>query len=71
MNSTNVVSGSRVVITDSDGTEHEVEALTEVQETGYSFPIIWVNRPLYDGGFEPVPWPADAVRLADDSESSA
>ncbi len=57
--------GTRVVITDAFGAEYEVEALSAVRP-GYVFPVVWVNRPLTAGGFEPVPWPAEAVRVASD-----
>ena len=62
-----VAPGVRVVIVDAAGAEHEVEALSGVEDKGHASPIVWVNRPLYAGGFEPMPWPADAVRVADDA----
>jgi hypothetical protein len=59
-----ITAGTKVVITDADGAEHEVEALSGVEHKGHAFPLVWVNRPLVSGEFEPTPWPADAVRLA-------
>lgn len=67
MTSTTIAPGTRVVITDADGAEHEVEALTGIERKGHAFPLVWVNRPLVSGGFEPTPWPADAVRVATDA----
>ena len=52
----------RVVITDADGVDHEVEALSTVETKGHLFPLVWVNRPLVSGEFEPIPWPANHVR---------
>lgn len=52
---------SMVIITDAYGHEHEVEALSGV-ERGRDMLIVWVNTPLKRGGYEPTPWPADAVR---------
>lgn len=62
MEAISIQAGSRVIITDADGNEHEVEALSGVERKGHAFPLVWVNRPLTSGGFEPMPWPADAVR---------
>lgn len=59
-----ITSGTRVTITDADGSEWETDALSGVEQGGHAFPIVWVNRPLFDGSFDPAPWPADAVRAA-------
>lgn len=59
-----IKAGVSVVITDAEGDEYKVEALSGVETTRHLFPIVWVNRPLRDGGFEPTPWPAESVRLA-------
>ncbi len=67
MSTTLIQPGVRVVITDADGIDHEVEALSAVEQKGHAFPLVWVNRPLGSGGFEPMPWPADAVRVASDA----
>lgn len=56
--------GTTVIVTDAHGREHEVEALSGV-EKGHSFPVVWIARPLADGGTDHVPWPADAVRRHD------
>lgn len=56
--------GSRVVITDAEGHQIETLALSGVESAGHSFPVIWVERPLRDGGKDSVPWPAEAVRPA-------
>lgn len=61
---TSIAAGMRVIITDADGAEHEVEALSGIEQKGHAFPLVWVNRPLVSGEFEPTPWPADAVRAA-------
>jgi hypothetical protein len=66
MSTRTIQPGARVVITDAEGNEHEVEALSEIEQKGHAFPLVWVNRPLTSGGFEPIPWPADAVRVASD-----
>ncbi|HVA07221.1 MAG TPA: hypothetical protein VNG12_10825 [Acidimicrobiales bacterium] len=58
--------GDRVIITDAEGAEYEVEALSGVEKKGYAFPLVWVNRPMGAGGFDPTPWPAEAVRAATD-----
>jgi len=50
-----------VVVTDAEGDEYRVEALTGIEQ-GHKFPIVWVNRPLFQGGFDPMPWPAESVR---------
>ncbi len=65
MTTTTIAPGTRVIITDADGAEHEVEALSAVEQKGHAFPLVWVNRPLKSGDFEPTPWPAESVRLAD------
>ena len=64
-----ITAGTAVMITDASGEQHETEALSGVEATGHSFPVVWVNRPLYVGGFEPMPWPADSVELIDRSAS--
>jgi hypothetical protein len=66
MKTTTIEPGVRVVITDAGGDEHVVEALSGIVQKGHSFPIVWVNRPLASGDFEPMPWPAEAVRVATD-----
>jgi hypothetical protein len=64
METATIRAGVRVIITDADGVEHEVEALSAIEQKGHAFPIVWVNRPLISGDFEPMPWPAEAVRVA-------
>lgn len=66
MSTTTIQEGMRVIATDAAGVDHEVEALSGVQHKGYGFPVVWVNRPLRSGEFEPVPWPAESVRVASD-----
>lgn len=63
MSTTEISAGTTVIVTDAAGAEHEVEALSGVEQKGHAFPLVWVNRPLTSGGFEPTPWPADAVRV--------
>lgn len=55
------------MIIDASGAEFEVEALSGVEHKGHAFPLVWVNRPLTAGGFEPAPWPADSVRVVADA----
>lgn len=62
MGAITIEAGMRVIITDVDGHDHEVEALSGVEKKGHSFPVVWVNRPMKTGDFEPMPWPADSVR---------
>lgn len=57
--------GVKVIITDAAGAEHEVDALSGIEYKGHAFPLVWVNRPLASGEFEPMPWPAESVRVAD------
>lgn len=66
METATIQAGLRVIITDAEGAEHEVEALSGIEQKGHAFPLVWVNRPLVSGGFEPTPWPAEAVRVATD-----
>ncbi len=66
MATTTIQAGTRVIVTDADGVEHEVEALSGIEQKGHAFPLVWVNRPLVSGEFEPMPWPAEAVRVATD-----
>jgi len=67
VSNTTIQAGSKVVITDADGVEHLTEALSGIEQKGHSFPIVWVNRPMRTGGFEPTPWPAEAVKVAPDA----
>lgn len=57
-----IAPGMRVVITDAEGSEYEVEALSGIEQKGHAFPLVWVNRPLTSGGFEATPWPAENVK---------
>ena len=66
MTTTTIQPGVRLIVTDADGAEHEVEALSGIEVKGHAFPLVWVNRPLVSGKFEPTPWPVDAVRVAAD-----
>jgi len=65
METTTITAGDRVFITDARGVELPTKALSGVETQGHSFPVVWVERPLINGGVEPAPWPADAVRLQD------
>lgn len=67
MGTTTITPGMKVIITAADGTEHEVEALSAVENKGHAFPLVWVNRPLVSGDFEPMPWPAESVRAVADA----
>jgi hypothetical protein len=67
MTATTIQAGTKVVITDADGVEHLVEALSGIEQKGHAFPLVWVNRPLRSGDCEPTPWPAEAVKVATDA----
>lgn len=54
--------GTRVVVTDADGNEHDAYALSQVETQGHDFPVIWVAFP---GDGLRVPWPAESVRATD------
>jgi len=58
-----IENGALVVITDADGNEHTVRALSAVETEGHSFPVVWIERPLTAGGVDRFPWPAESVRL--------
>lgn len=64
MSTATIQAGTKVIITDAEGVDHEVEALSGVEQKGHAFPLVWVNRPLASGDFEPMPWPVEAVRIA-------
>lgn len=64
MDTTTITAGMKVVATDVDGHEHEMEALSGLETAGHSFPVVWVARPLVSGDTDRVPWPADAIRPA-------
>lgn len=66
--STSIEAGAWVVITDAEGDEYEAEALSDIVHTNGQFAIVMVNRPLYDGTFEMMAWPAESVRPAEDSK---
>lgn len=58
--------GSIVWITDVGGKEHPARATTPITR-GRDFLVVWVIHRGPDGSGperEPIPWPADAVRLA-------
>lgn len=65
MRTATITAGARIVIVDAEGREHVVEALSGVESEGHSFPVVWVARPLADGGTDRVPWPLDAVRAGE------
>jgi hypothetical protein len=64
MNTAEISPGMAVIITDAFGTEIKTTALSGVETEGHSFPVVWVERPLKDGGTDRVPWPLEAVRPA-------
>ena len=64
MDTTEITSGVPVIITDAYGAEIRTKALSGIESDGHSFPVVWVERPLKDGGTEPAPWPLEAVRPA-------
>lgn len=57
----NVKPGEAIEILDVEGAWHSARAMSGV-ERGRDFLIVWVARPLGNGGDDVVPWPADAVR---------
>lgn len=60
--------GSRVIVIDAAGNEHEVTATSDVVR-GRDFPVVWVDMPRHDGaGVTNMPWPADAVRPAKEEQ---
>jgi hypothetical protein len=61
---TDIAPGVRVIITDAYGTEIQTTALSGVETSGNSFPVVWVERPLNSGGTEHAPWPLEAARPA-------
>jgi hypothetical protein len=56
-----IQSGDTIRIVAADGQTYVTTALSGVETTGHSFPVVWVARPLARGGTDRVPWPADAV----------
>jgi hypothetical protein len=62
MDTATIAPGDLVVVTDADGREHEVQALSTVETDGHAFPVVWIARPLRSGGTDRVPWPVEAVR---------
>jgi hypothetical protein len=56
--------GDAVIITDTAENDWETTALADPVRAAHDRWIVWVNRPLYAGGFEPMPWPLEAVRKA-------
>ncbi len=64
MSEPTVSPGVGVMITDAYGEKIRTRALSGVEKVGHSFPVVWVERPLADGGTDRVPWPAEAVRPA-------
>lgn len=64
METADIAPGMTVLVTDAEGHEHRVKALSEIESDGHSFPIVWVARPLEAGGTDRVPWPLEAVRPA-------
>ena len=63
MEAVNIEPGTWLVVTDAEGKEHRMEALSR-PERGRDFPIVWVRRPLASGGHDRVPWPLESVRPA-------
>jgi hypothetical protein len=64
METLEITLGSAVIITDAKGHEHRVQALSGIETTGHTFPVVWIARPLRGGGTDRVPWPAESVRPA-------
>jgi hypothetical protein len=60
-----IVAGTEVVITDVLGRTAHTVALGPVETAGHGFPVVWVRRPLTNGGTDEVPWPATDVRPVD------
>jgi hypothetical protein len=64
METTEIANGVPVIITDAYGAEIRTTALSGIENEGHTFSVIWVERPLKEGGTEPTPWPVEAVRPA-------
>jgi hypothetical protein len=62
MQTAEIIAGAPVVITDAFGDEIPTIALSGIEVSGHSFPVVWVERPLKNGDTEPAPWPLDAVK---------
>ena len=62
METATIAPGDTVVITDANDRTYTVTALSGIEYEGHSFPVVWVARPLADGGTDRVPWPTEAVR---------
>lgn len=62
METSDIAPGVPVIITDAYGAEIRTTALSGIETEGHSFPVVWVERPLKDGGTEPAPWPLEAVQ---------
>ena len=56
--------GVSLMVRDASGIEHPMTADSGIETVGHDFPVVWVRRPLRDGGQDRVPWPADDVRPA-------
>lgn len=59
-----IAPGIAVIIRDANGTEIPATALSGIETEGHSFPVVWVQRPLADGGTDRAPWPLGAVCAA-------
>lgn len=70
MTTTTIAVGTKIVILDAEGTEHEAEALSAIETEGHIFPVVWVARPLSHGGTDRVPWPLEAVRPSREAQSN-
>lgn len=64
MRTAEISTGTPVIIVDAYGNEIRTTALSGIETSGHSFPVVWVQRPLHNGGFEAAPWPLEAVRPA-------
>jgi hypothetical protein len=62
--------GSQVVAVDIDGNEHPVRALSTVETDGHTFPVVWIERPLSNGGSDRVPWPAESIKAIESSTAT-
>jgi hypothetical protein len=50
--------GQAVVVTDFRGNTHRMVALSDVEEKGHDFPVVWVSEPDQETR---IPWPAESV----------
>jgi hypothetical protein len=61
MRTMSIEPGTMIQIIDVEGRKYPARALSGIEVEGHGFPVVWVERPLADGGTDRVPWPADSI----------